>query len=114
MNNDVIKKLAIQAGVDTGQLFAEMLCNDGDVNAKIAEAWNAQPAELRQRIFQVIEHNQEKFAELIVKECRTVALSAYKPILEVHGNRETDYYIAHNNGILLSLFAIECHFGIKE
>lgn len=66
--NERTKELAEQAGVDAGQLFAEMLCNDSEVNVKIAEAWNAQPDEVRQRIFQVIEQNQSKFAELIVKE----------------------------------------------
>jgi gas vesicle protein len=67
--NERIRELAEQSGVDAGQLFAEMLCNDSDVNVKIAEAWNAQPDEVRQRICQVIEQNQEKFAELIVREC---------------------------------------------
>ena len=67
--NERIKELANNAGVDAGQLFAEMLCTDSEVNVKIAEAWNAQPDEVRQRIFQVIEQNQSKFAELIVREC---------------------------------------------
>ena len=71
--NTRIRELAEQASVDAGQLFAEMLCTDSEVNVKIAEAWNAQPDEVRQRIFQVIEQNQSKFAELIVRECAQVS-----------------------------------------
>ena len=71
--NERIERLAEQAGVGAGQLFAEMLCNDNDMNVKIAEAWNAQPDEVRQRIFQVIAQNQEKFAELIIKETLQIA-----------------------------------------
>ena len=67
--NERIRELAEQAKVDVGTLFAEMLCNDSEVNVKIAEAWNAQPQEVRTRIFQTIEQNQKKFAELIVREC---------------------------------------------
>ena len=73
--NERIRELANNAGVDAGQLFAEMLCTDSEVNVKIAEAWNAQPDEVRQRIFQVIEQNQSKFAELIVEECAHQAFS---------------------------------------
>ena len=67
--NERIKELAELARMDVGTLFAEMLCNDSEVNVKIAEAWNSQPREVRTRIFQTIEQNQKKFAELIVKEC---------------------------------------------
>ena len=66
--NERIRELMEQAGVDAGQLFAEMLCADSEVNVKIAEAWNAQPDEVRQRIFETIEQNQSKFAELIIRE----------------------------------------------
>ena len=74
--NERIRELANNAGVDAGQLFAEMLCTDSEVNVKIAEAWNAQPDEVRQRIFQVIEQNQSKFAELIIEECMNATRGA--------------------------------------
>lgn len=78
--NERIRELAEQAKVDAGTLFAEMLCNDSEVNEKIAEAWNSQPQEVRTRIFQTIEQNQKKFAELIVREC----VECLKPLSRNH------------------------------
>lgn len=70
--NERLKQLAEQAKVDVGTLFAEMLCNDSEVNVKIAEVWNSQPQEVRTRIFLTIEQNQKKFAELIIQECLNI------------------------------------------
>lgn len=74
--NNKINELMEQAGVSTGQLFAEMLCADSDVNIKIAEAWNEQPNEVRQRIFQKVEEIQREFAVLIINECAGIALKS--------------------------------------
>lgn len=68
MNFQLVNELAKQAGVDAGQLLAEILCADGDSNIRIADAWNSQPIELREQIFNTIEKNQQKFAELIIRE----------------------------------------------
>ena len=97
--NERIRELANNAGVDAGQLFAEMLCTDSEVNVKIAEAWNAQPDEVRQRIFQVIEQNQSKFAELIVRECVKAA---------------DEWYQYHNEIQWDPGEHIKQHFGVEE
>jgi len=72
--NKQILELAEHANADVGQLFAEMLCNDSDVDEKLAEAWNSQPTEVRQRIFRVIEQNQTKFAKLLIDACCSIVM----------------------------------------
>ena len=69
MMNNRIKEIAEQASVDPGQLFADMLCSDSEASSQIADAWNSQPKELRNRIFNLVEQNQQKFAELLILEC---------------------------------------------
>jgi hypothetical protein len=109
--NERIQELAEQAGVDAGQLFAEMLCNDSDVNVKIAEAWNTQPDDVRQRIFQVIEQKQEKFAKLIIQECARVARATPAPNFHEHLKQQL--------GHTWDMAAIEAgreivkHFGVE-
>ncbi len=116
--NTRIKELAEQAGVDAGQLFAEMLCNDSDVNVKIAEAWNAQPDDVRQRIFQVIEQKQEKFAELIVRECTTLLFNEserlYEYSTECDNMRESDEAEVVAEKCVDLITMIEQHFGVER
>jgi acyl-CoA reductase-like NAD-dependent aldehyde dehydrogenase len=103
MMNERIRELANNAGVDAGQLFAEMLCTDSEVNVKIAEAWNAQPDEVRQRIFQVIEQNQSKFAELIV-------LEMCKELDKAQWDKGEDWVCADGTRIIPQ---IKQHFGVE-
>ncbi len=98
-----IQEISLEAGVSVGQLFSEMLCNDIEVNIKIAELWNAQPEEVRKRIFQVIEEKQAKFASLIIQEC-TMLVDGFELMQEVADGEYVDYEASA---------VLKQHFGVK-
>ena len=66
--NEKIKQLCEQAGVDYGQTLANILCGD-DVHDALGIEFNKLSKETREYICEVLEKNQLKFAELIVREC---------------------------------------------
>lgn len=68
MNEQLIKELANKAGVDAGQMIANIICGDDEFKA-LGNEFNKLSQETRDYIYKVIEQNQEKFAELIVREC---------------------------------------------
>jgi hypothetical protein len=66
--NDRIKLLAEQAGVDAGQTIANTICGDDEWVA-LGNEFNKLSQKTRDLIYKTLEQNQEKFAQLIVKEC---------------------------------------------
>ena len=66
--NERIRELAVQAGVDAGQTIANIICGDDEFKA-LGNEFNKLNQATRECIYKLIEQNQEKFAELIVKEC---------------------------------------------
>ena len=65
--NQRIRELAEQAGVDAGQMIANIICGDDEFKT-LGNEFNKLSQETRDYIYKVIEQNQEKFAELIVRE----------------------------------------------
>ena len=66
--NERIRQLAEQAGVDAGQTIANTICGD-DEFAALGKEFNKLSQTTRDLIYKTLEQNQEKFAELIVREC---------------------------------------------
>jgi hypothetical protein len=66
--NERIRELALQAGVDAGQTIANTICGDDEFVA-LGNEFNKLSQKTRDWIYKTLEQNQEKFAELIVKEC---------------------------------------------
>jgi len=92
--NEKIRKLAEQAGVDYGQTLANILCGD-DVHDALGIEFNKLSKETREYICEVLEKNQLKFAESIVRECAQVADDDDVDMLRVGE-------------------AIKQHFGVEE
>ena len=69
--NERIRELAEQAGVDAGQTIANTICGDcgDDEWVALGNEFNKLSQKTRDLIYKTLEQNQEKFAELIVKEC---------------------------------------------
>lgn len=106
--NRVIKDIAVSARADVGQLFAEMLCTDSEVNVQIAEAWNVQPTEVRTRIFNVVSETQERFARLVYERCIQVIEDN---IPEVDNPRTEDYWdIGYQQAMKDCIHHIREHF----
>ena len=66
--NDKIGRIAEQAGVDAGQTIANTICGDGEMVA-LGNEFNKLSQKTRDLIYKTLEQNQEKFAELIVRDC---------------------------------------------
>jgi hypothetical protein len=69
--NERIRELAEQAGVDAGQTIANTICGvcGDDEWVALGNEFNKLSQKTRDLIYKTLEQNQEKFAELIVKEC---------------------------------------------
>ena len=63
-----IRELANKAGVDAGQTIANIICGDDEFKA-LGNEFNKLNQATRECIYKLIEQNQEKFAELIIREC---------------------------------------------
>ena len=66
--NERIRELAEQAGVDAGQTIANTICGDDEWVA-LGNEFNKLSQKTRDLIYKTLEQNQEKFAELIVRDC---------------------------------------------
>lgn len=68
--NERISALAEQASFSAGHIVAEVIAPDysGPEMYPLVDAFNALPREIREHILQSLNKNQQKFAELIVKE----------------------------------------------
>lgn len=91
--NEKIQKLAFKCEFDIGQIMAEILCPQNEDLDILHKEWNKLPKETRHSIVSFLEERQEKFAELIIRECAIIAW-----------NNESD-------GEIYEL--IKEHFGIK-
>ena len=69
--NERIRELALQAGVDAGQTIANTICGDDEWVA-LGNEFNKLSQKTRDLIYKTLEQNQEKFAELIVRDCAEV------------------------------------------
>ena len=69
--NERIRELAEQAGVDAGQTIANTICGDcgDDEWVALGNEFNKLSQKTRDLIYKTLEQNQEKFAELIVRDC---------------------------------------------
>jgi hypothetical protein len=90
--NERIKELAEQAKVELDKDFAS-----GKKPLSIEKSWD--------------EMLQEKFAELIVKECmrEIQTVKDYKS-----GHAEPDYANGFDDGMFVAIRTIEEHFGVEE
>lgn len=96
--NEKIEKLALKCEFDIGQIMAEILCPQDEDLDILHKEWNKLPKETRHSIVSFLEERQEKFAELIVRECMDVVIKSH-------------------NGKINPKFVVEPlkeHFGIKE
>ena len=103
--NERIRELANLAGVDAGQTIANIICGDDEFKA-LGNEFNKLNQATRECIYKLIEQNQEKFAELIVRECAT-AFEA-----EVDTWKEMDPY--QGSIKRQGTKAIKKHFGVEE
>ena len=62
-----IRELANKAGVDAGQTIANIICGDDEFKA-LGNEFNKLNQATRECIYKLIEQNQEKFAELIIRD----------------------------------------------
>jgi len=97
--NERIQELANKAGVDAGQMIANIICGDDEFKA-LGNEFNKLSQETREYIYKVIEQNQEKFAELIVRECADIAYQYDEPKMSGPG--------------MIIAGRIETHFGVEE
>ena len=69
--NERIRALAEQASFSGGHIVAEVIAPDysGPELHLLVDAFNSLPREIRDHISQSLIKNQQKFAELIVREC---------------------------------------------
>jgi succinate dehydrogenase/fumarate reductase flavoprotein subunit len=74
--NERIRELAEQAGVDAGQTIANTICGEGGLWVALGNEFNKLSQKTRDLIYKTLEQNQEKFAELIVRECAKIADTA--------------------------------------
>lgn len=110
--NERIDQLATQANCDVGQVFAEILCNDTDVNVKIAEVWNSQPDEVRVRIFNTVEQNIHAFAHSIIAECLQTIVN-HTPTVD--NPQMEDYWdLGYAQAMKDCLLHIRERFGVEE
>jgi len=96
--NKRIRELANKAGVDAGQTIANIICGDDEFKA-LGNEFNKLNQATRECIYKLIEQNQEKFAELIVRECIDVL-------------KDTGYPNAHGNCV--GVEELKQHFGVEE
>lgn len=74
--NKTIENLALKCEFDADQIIAEVLCPEGEDLDTIHTEWNKLSKETRHSIVSLLEERQEKFAELIVKECMDVVIKS--------------------------------------
>jgi coproporphyrinogen III oxidase-like Fe-S oxidoreductase len=109
--NERIRELAEQAGVDAGQTIANTICGvcGDDEWVALGNEFNKLSQKTRDLIYKTLEQNQEKFAELIVRECLDIAS-------EVRGEPATDthYVIGYDRACEKMISGIREHFGVDE
>lgn len=93
--NKRIEELASAAGADYGQIIANVICGVGKEFQDIGVEFNKLSQETRDHRAETIARNQEKFAELIVKECAKVM-------------NDNDFDGSTQGDVILD------HFGIKH
>ena len=103
--NEKIRELAEQAGVDYGQTLANILCGD-DVHDALGIEFNKLSKETREYICEVLEKNQLKFAELIVRECVGIVAKRKDQAIDDGCNVDEAMSVAEMD--LLE------HFGVEE
>ena len=105
--NERIRELAEQAGVDAGQTIANIMCGDDEFKA-LGNEFNKLSQETREYIYKVIEQNQEKFAELIVRECMSI-------IKQGEGlGEEDDFDKGFQAGIAMAYNRVRTQMGVEE
>jgi hypothetical protein len=107
--NERIRELAEQAGVDAGQTIANTICGvcGDDEWVALGNEFNKLSQKTRDLIYKTLEQNQEKFAELIVREC----ISMTDKESERYSNLDQEYCsMAMDNYRELVLK----HFGVEE
>ena len=102
--NEIIKKLAIQAEADPDQIMANIFCFSYEKCANLAKEWNFLD-DVRHDICELISENQEKFAELIVKECVRIMFE--------HGKTYAHPTAGEHQASVFS-GVIKEHFGIND
>ena len=108
--NERIRELAEQAGVDAGQTIANTICGDDEWVA-LGNEFNKLSQKTRDLIYKTLEQNQEKFAELIVRECLAHGKLAQSQAV-VNGSEE--YNAGREMGIEVFMNQIKKHFGVEE
>jgi hypothetical protein len=111
MMNEKVKKLAEQAGVDSSQTIANVICGDAEFFA-LGDEWNKLCEETRNGIIQVLERSQEKFAELIIKEC-VEKITTYD-LVPGHSAKWEDIYDIHTRLLQDLCEELKEHFGVEE
>jgi hypothetical protein len=105
--NERIKELAGQASFDVGQIMAEILCPDyyGAELYKLVDAYTALPKEVKSETVEIIRKKQEKFAELIIRDCMDA----------VDGYTKERAFGTHYDAVeqIAALFGIK-HNGVEE
>ena len=104
--NTRIRELAEQAGVDAGQTIANIICGDDEFKA-LGNEFNKLSQETREYIYKVIGQNQEKFGELIVRECADVLVA------EMNRLDGLDRVVASQTMDTAQVL-IKQHFGVEE